>query len=90
MEHVTEPSELKGDVILDVRDLPCPVPVLKARLEVKRMRPGEVLLVLATDAGTRRDFPVFAEQTGHKLQAVYEQAGIYCFQLKVCGAGCEL
>lgn len=71
------------DALVDARDLACPIPVLKARLEVNRMLDGQVLLLLATDAGTRRDFPMFAEAGGHALAGTAETEGVYCFWMRV-------
>lgn len=71
------------DTLVDARALLCPIPVLRARLEVNRMLDGQVLLLLATDASTGRDFPVFAEQCGHLLLGVAEVGGVYLCWMKV-------
>jgi TusA-related sulfurtransferase len=52
---------------LDVRGLNCPLPLLKAKLALNAMAPGGRLEVLATDAGSWRDFELFCEQSGHGL-----------------------
>lgn len=52
---------------LDARGLSCPMPLLKAKQALNRMAVGEVLEVLATDAGSQRDFAAFARQSGHLL-----------------------
>ncbi len=62
------------DATLDVRGLPCPLPLLKAKQALAGLAGGEVLLVLATDAGAPRDFAAFAEAAGHRLEQV-EHAG---------------
>lgn len=71
------------DAIVDARGMPCPIPVLKTRLEANRMSIGQVLQVLSTDAGTRRDFRTFAEQTGHELIGEAEEEGVFCFWLRI-------
>ncbi|QIB67679.1 sulfurtransferase TusA family protein [Kineobactrum salinum] len=55
------------DVEVDARGLECPMPLLQAKRALNRMQPGQHLQVLATDAGSVRDFRVFAEQSGHVL-----------------------
>lgn len=56
-----------GMETLDVRGLKCPLPVLKANKALRGMAPGAELLVLATDPAAEKDFPAFAEETGHAL-----------------------
>jgi tRNA 2-thiouridine synthesizing protein A len=41
---------------LDVRGAPCPVPILKAKLALETMQPGERLEVYATDPSSVPDF----------------------------------
>lgn len=70
------------DVIVDARGLDCPLPLLKAKQALNRMKTGELLEVTATDAGSVRDFAVFAEQSGHELLSSDERAGEYHYILK--------
>ncbi len=52
---------------LDARGLNCPLPILKAKKALADMTSGETLKVIATDAGSVRDFQAFAKQTGNEL-----------------------
>ncbi|EHR70577.1 putative redox protein, regulator of disulfide bond formation [Burkholderiales bacterium JOSHI_001] len=52
---------------LDVRNLNCPLPILKAKKALAEMSSGEVLKVVATDPGSMRDFQAFSRQTGNEL-----------------------
>ena len=52
---------------IDTRGLNCPLPILKAKKALADMERGELLRVLATDAGSVRDFQAFAKQTGNEL-----------------------
>ena len=52
---------------IDTRGLNCPLPILKAKKALSEIQSGEVLKVLATDAGSVRDFQAFARQTGNEL-----------------------
>ena len=52
---------------LDARGLNCPLPILKAKKALTGMQSGQILRVLATDAGSVRDFQAFAKQTGNEL-----------------------
>ncbi|MEN9398397.1 MAG: hypothetical protein RLZ81_2927 [Pseudomonadota bacterium] len=55
------------DVELDTRGLNCPLPILKAKRALTSMLSGQTLRVVATDAGSVRDFQAFAKQTGNEL-----------------------
>lgn len=52
---------------LDVRGLKCPLPVLKARKEIKNVPEGGLLEVLATDPAAMLDFRHYCNQSGHEL-----------------------
>lgn len=51
--------ERKGeaDKVIDLRGMSCPWSILKAKSELKRMEPGQVLELLGTDPLTLKDFP---------------------------------
>lgn len=70
------------DTELDASGLNCPLPLLKAKLELNRMASGAVLKVIATDAGSQRDFRTFARLAGHTLLREEDEAGIYRYWLK--------
>jgi tRNA 2-thiouridine synthesizing protein A len=55
------------DKELDTRGLNCPLPILKAKKALTDMLSGQLLRVVATDAGSVRDFQAFAKQTGNEL-----------------------
>ncbi len=55
------------DKELDTSGLNCPLPILKAKKALADMQSGQTLRVVATDAGSVRDFQAFARQTGHVL-----------------------
>jgi TusA-related sulfurtransferase len=52
---------------VDARGLNCPLPILKAKKALADLRSGQLLKVVATDAGSLRDFQAFAKQTGNEL-----------------------
>ncbi|WP_036178389.1 sulfurtransferase TusA family protein [Marinomonas sp. MED121] len=47
------------DVLLDVREDKCPMPLLKTKLALAKMSTGQVLCVLATDPGSLKDIPYY-------------------------------
>ncbi len=52
---------------LDTRGLNCPLPILKAKKALAEMTSGQLLRVVSTDPGSKRDFAAFAKQTGNEL-----------------------
>ena len=55
------------DKEIDARGLRCPLPILKAKKALAELDSGQLLKVIATDAGSTRDFQAFAKQTGNEL-----------------------
>ncbi|UTW08610.1 sulfurtransferase TusA family protein [Pseudomonas benzenivorans] len=70
------------DAELDASGLSCPLPLLKAKLELNRLASGAVLKVTATDAGSQRDFRAFATLAGHCLLREEVEAGVYRYWLR--------
>jgi len=54
-------SETHFDRFLDTSGLNCPMPVVKARKEVRSLEPGQVLKVVSTDRGSVKDFQGWAK-----------------------------
>lgn len=67
---------------LDVKGLNCPLPILRTKKTLSEMSQGEVLHVLATDPGSRKDFEAFARQTGNELLSSTESNRIFEYYLK--------
>ena len=70
------------DAELDARGLNCPMPLLKAKLELNRLASGAVLKVLATDAGSQRDFHSFTRLAGHQMVHETLVEGVYSYWLR--------
>lgn len=71
------------DVTLDATGLRCPMPLLKAKLQIGSMTSGQELEVLATDAGSARDIPSWLAHTGHELVSSDEEQGRFRFVIRV-------
>ncbi len=67
---------------LDTRGLNCPLPILKAKKALAEMTSGQTLRVVATDAGSVRDFAAFAKQTGNELLEQVTEGKDYIHILK--------
>jgi tRNA 2-thiouridine synthesizing protein A len=71
-----------SDIVLDVKGMNCPLPVLKANRTLRSMPPGSRLRVLATDRAAVADFHAFCRETGHALLAWSENAGVFNFLIR--------
>ena len=71
-----------ADHEVDASGLSCPLPILRAKKALSTLDSGQVLKVISTDPGSRRDFEAFARQTGHELLRTEEQGKAWSFFLK--------
>ena len=77
-----EKSELPVDQSVDARGLACPLPLLRAKVALNGMNAGQVLYLVATDAGSQRDISRFAELAGHSLLQAQEREGEFHYWLR--------
>jgi tRNA 2-thiouridine synthesizing protein A len=70
------------DVELDVRQLACPLPILRAKRSLSAMSSGQVIRIVATDPGAMNDFEVFCRQTGNELVSSLDEGGEYVFLIR--------
>ena len=75
-------DSLTCDAELDASGLNCPLPLLKAKMELNRLASGAVLKVIATDPGSQRDSSTFARLSGHTLLHETAESGIYTYWLR--------
>ncbi len=60
-------NEIKADKILDLKGLPCPMPVVKISKGIKEVEVGQVVQAVTTDPGSLTDFPAWARTNGHEI-----------------------
>lgn len=65
--------------VYDLRGLNCPLPVLKARKRLKRMRSGNRVWLETTDPLAAIDIPAFCQDDGHLLVESQTVAGGHRF-----------
>ena len=75
-------SDTAFDAELDVRQLACPLPILRAKKSLAFMSGGQVLKVVATDNGSPKDFVDFCSKTGNELLSSTEQGGEFIFLIR--------
>ncbi len=60
-------TDIRADMELDLTELQCPMPLLKAKLALNGLQSDQVLKVIATDPGSEKDFHLFIEQSEHQI-----------------------
>ncbi len=73
---------MQADKEVDACGLCCPLPILRAKKALADMQSGQILKVLATDAGARRDFAAFAKQTGNQIIETSTQDKVFIFFMR--------
>ncbi|USK33496.1 sulfurtransferase TusA family protein [Bacillus sp. F19] len=75
-------NSLKTDIILDAKGLACPMPIVKTKKAMKDLEAGQVLLVLATDKGSKADIKAWAGSSGHQYIGTIEDGAVMMHYLR--------
>jgi len=75
-------KESRQPVVLDVKGLNCPMPLLKAKKALNELEAEALLQVLATDPGSVRDFETFSRQSGHSLLESRREGDTFIYLLR--------
>ena len=79
-------AEIKATTTLDTSGKCCPMPMVETTKAIKALAPGDILEIVATDVGTRRDIPSWCERSGHTLLPMPAQhTGVRNFGPTACG-----
>ena len=71
----------KPEMVLDLRGLNCPIPVLRAKKALRTVPIGGTLVLECTDPLTVIDVPHFVNQTGHALETQERRGQLYVFRI---------
>lgn len=66
----------------DATGMRCPIPVLRASKELKALKKGQVLEIMATDGQAPRDFRDFCTEAGHVILINEERDDHYLIVIK--------
>ena len=70
------------EIILDVRHLECPIPVLKARKLAQTLKYGDKIKVICTDPLAEMDFKHYCEQANYSYLSCKKINNIYLIKYK--------
>ena len=64
---MTDNNQIQCEHKMDTQGLYCPEPVMMLHSQIKDMKAGECVEILATDPATKRDFIKFCSFLDHEL-----------------------
>ncbi|MDQ0351563.1 TusA-related sulfurtransferase [Alkalibacillus filiformis] len=67
---------------LDAKGLACPMPIVRTKKAIEEVNSGDVLEVVATDAGAKSDLTAWTKSSGHELLETKEEDGVYTFYVQ--------
>ena len=73
---------LKPSKVEDARGTSCPGPLLAVKRSITEVPVNEIMEVLSSDIGTKRDIPKWSEKMGHEYLGTIEEAGYWRLFLK--------
>jgi tRNA 2-thiouridine synthesizing protein A len=75
-------QEMQIAMKLDAKGLNCPLPILKTKVVLNKMHPGEILFVEATDPHAEIDFEAYCARSRHELIQVKQNGDVYEFYIR--------
>ena len=75
-------DDIKVDKVMDLKGLPCPMPVVKVNKGIKDVEIGQVIEAVTTDPGALADFPAWAKTSGNEILDTVQDAGEIKFYIK--------
>ena len=67
---------------VDAKGLSCPMPIVRTAQAVKTLASGALIEVLATDAGSVKDFAAWSRSTGNELVEQTVDGAVYRFVIR--------
>jgi tRNA 2-thiouridine synthesizing protein A len=75
-------EEIKVEKVMDLKGLPCPMPVVKVSKGIKEIEVGQVIEAVTTDPGALADFPAWAKTSGNEIVKTEQNDGFIKFYIK--------
>ena len=75
-------EDIKVDKVMDLKGLPCPMPVVKVSKGIKDIQVGQVIEALITDRGALADIPAWVRTSGNEILKTEQGEGVIKFYIK--------
>ena len=73
---------MKIENTLDASGLECPLPLLKAKLELSKMSKDQIIKVISTDPTSEEDFKAFERMSGNVILAIEKKEEKYFYLIQ--------
>jgi tRNA 2-thiouridine synthesizing protein A len=70
------------DLTIDAKGQKCPMPVLLTSRGIKKIESGQIMVVEATDSGSKSDIPSWAKDTGNELIDQSSEDGVFRYVIR--------
>ncbi len=77
-----ELQAIQVDKTVDARGTSCPGPLLAAKKAIGEIQPGQIMEVLSSDEGTKRDIPKWCTKKGYEYLGTIEESGYFKIYMK--------
>lgn len=67
-------ATINADKTLDTSGLSCPMPLLRTKKALKEMSAGQVLKIIGTDPGSKKDIPEYGNKDGNEFLGMQDVA----------------
>ena len=68
-------QDLTADSVVDARGSACPGPLLEAKKGIATVKVGGVIEIRSSDAGSKKDIPLWAAKVGHEFLGALRAEG---------------
>ena len=75
-------NDIQIEKTMDLKGLPCPMPVVKVSKGIKEVEVGQVIEAITTDPGSLADFPAWARSSGNEILKTDQDGNIIKFYIK--------
>jgi tRNA 2-thiouridine synthesizing protein A len=75
-------EDITIEKVMDLKGLPCPMPVVKVSKGIKEVEIGQVIEAVTTDPGSLADFPAWAKSSGNEILKTDKEDGVIKFYIK--------
>jgi tRNA 2-thiouridine synthesizing protein A len=75
-------ADIKVDKVMDLKGMPCPMPVVKVSKGIKEIEIGQVIEAQTTDPGALADFPAWARTSGNEILKTDQSGDVIKFYIK--------
>ena len=75
-------ADMKVDKVMDLKGMPCPMPVVKVSKGIKDVEVGQVIEAHTTDPGSLSDFPAWARTSGNEILKTDQDGDVIKFYIK--------